>query len=433
MKRKLILTSIILILLTILFSCGLEPMEEGRSVTEYIFPYINFTLSEDGSYYTAEIVEGAAVSSVYISAVADYFDDSVPVLKFEGFVDPADAVNLKSITFESSQTSFTSDIFIYAENLEKINIVGAKDEDALSKLPDHLTVTGKHFHRWNITDNGAEAVMYELIHHERKDPTCTEDGNIEYWECPDCGKLFLDTAAGKETTKDKVLIKALGHKFPLIKVEESESTCLTHGYKEHWYCERCGELFWDAEGTEKATQDEVTKPFAPHKWDEGWQSDEEYHWHVCENGCGTTTEKEIHREVMNYNKKYHWYECSVCGRHLSGNEAHTFDEKGEYCTKCGYVYDNTDSSPGFDVEPVYEDPTGEISSSYDKTLNKWTFTLVPTNKKSLPIGWEWYVDGEAVEGADTATFEFIPPSEESYVIFCMFWNDKGAGSSEVNI
>lgn len=432
MKRNIFLTSIIFILLIVVSSCGLEPMEAGRSVNGYIFPYIFFELSEDESYYTASILSGAAVEKVYIPGYVDYFDNDVPVKEFTGFEEPEDSVNLVEIRIDATVKRIAEGAFEKAVNLKKIIIVGNETEDGWSNLPI-LTVAGDHFHGWKITDEGAEAVMYELIHHERKDPTCTEDGNIEYWECHDCGKLFLDTTAEKETTKDKVIISSLGHKFPLIKVEESESTCSTHGYKKHWYCERCGELFWDAEGTEKATQDEVTKPFAPHKWDEGWQSDEEYHWHVCENGCGATTEKEAHSEVLNYNKKYHWYECSVCGRHLSGNEAHTFDEKGEYCTKCGYVYDNTDSSPGFDVEPVYEDPTGEISSSYDKTLNKWTFTLVPTNKKSLPTGWEWYVDGKAVEGADTATFEFIPPSEESYVIFCMFWNDKGAGSSEVNI
>lgn len=44
-------------------------------------------------------------------------------------------------------------------------------------------------------------------------PTCTAKGNVEYWSCSDCGKLYLDAAMTKETTANDVLIKAVGHRF----------------------------------------------------------------------------------------------------------------------------------------------------------------------------------------------------------------------------
>lgn len=44
-------------------------------------------------------------------------------------------------------------------------------------------------------------------------PTCTEDGNIAYWYCPDCGKYFADEACTQEITLESTEIKALGHDY----------------------------------------------------------------------------------------------------------------------------------------------------------------------------------------------------------------------------
>ena len=40
------------------------------------------------------------------------------------------------------------------------------------------------------------------------EPTCEEDGNIAYWKCERCGKLFLDADGSKETTAEAVVLKA---------------------------------------------------------------------------------------------------------------------------------------------------------------------------------------------------------------------------------
>lgn len=48
------------------------------------------------------------------------------------------------------------------------------------------------------------------IHHKAVEPTTTDPGTREHWECPDCHKLFLDAALTKETTADEVIVPALG-------------------------------------------------------------------------------------------------------------------------------------------------------------------------------------------------------------------------------
>lgn len=55
---------------------------------------------------------------------------------------------------------------------------------------------------------------HELIHVERKEPTCSENGNIEYWQCRLCKRCFTDENAGSEV-KD-VGIAHTGHHFSSV-------------------------------------------------------------------------------------------------------------------------------------------------------------------------------------------------------------------------
>ena len=61
---------------------------------------------------------------------------------------------------------------------------------------------------------------HKLTHHELKAATCTEAGNIEYWQCSVCNKLFSNEAATQEITDAASLeIPAKGHQY------NSEGTC----------------------------------------------------------------------------------------------------------------------------------------------------------------------------------------------------------------
>ena len=71
---------------------------------------------------------------------------------------------------------------------------------------------------------------HKLTHHEAKAATCTEAGNIEYWQCSVCNKLFSDEAATKEITDATILvIPAKGHTF------DSEGNCTVCHYKDFRY------------------------------------------------------------------------------------------------------------------------------------------------------------------------------------------------------
>ena len=75
-----------------------------------------------------------------------------------------------------------------------------------------------------------ELKPHKLTHHEAKAVTCTEAGNIEYWQCSVCNKLFSDEAATKEITDaTSLVIPAKGHTF------DREGNCTVCHYKDSRY------------------------------------------------------------------------------------------------------------------------------------------------------------------------------------------------------
>lgn len=54
---------------------------------------------------------------------------------------------------------------------------------------------------------------HKLIKTDKKDPTCTEDGNREYWTCEICGKIFSDANGETEITLADTVVAATGHSY----------------------------------------------------------------------------------------------------------------------------------------------------------------------------------------------------------------------------
>lgn len=60
---------------------------------------------------------------------------------------------------------------------------------------------------------GNEYDVHQLIKHEAKEPTCTEDGNNEYYECSVCGNYFKDAEGENKTGISNIIIAAKGHHY----------------------------------------------------------------------------------------------------------------------------------------------------------------------------------------------------------------------------
>lgn len=137
------------------------------------------------------------------------------------------------------------------------------------------------------------ALGHLLTHVDAKEPTCTENGNIEHYICTreGCGELFLDSEGTKGTTLDGVTLRA-AHR--LMHVDEVPSTCTEDGNIEYYQCTRegCGRLFSDATGQNELTAADVILP-AAHDLKKVEAKDPTYaqdgsieHWVCTRKGCG---------------------------------------------------------------------------------------------------------------------------------------------------
>lgn len=92
----------------------------------------------------------------------------------------------------------------------------------------------------------AHGHKHVLVQVERTEATCTEDGNVEYWECSGCKKKFANSTGTKEITD--VVLHA---HHELSKVSANDATCTTSGNVEYWQCSACEKKFTNSSATEE--------------------------------------------------------------------------------------------------------------------------------------------------------------------------------------
>lgn len=201
------------------------------------------------------------------------------------------------------------------------------------------------------------------IHHEYKSASCTELGNIEYWECNDCGSRFGDSAC-TGAISGSVVIDAPGHSP--AKTEATVATCISQGNIEYWYCSSCASYFTDeycttelsdrnGDGLVNKEDTVISKDLTNHDYSDEWSSVLDGHYHECNReGCGQHDTLIPHDWTNNNGKckdcqytclhtnqtlvsldgSYHQNKCDVCHIYLGEKGNHSLNEQG-HCD-CGY-------------------------------------------------------------------------------------------------
>ena len=190
---------------------------------------------------------------------------------------------------------------------------------------------------------GAEReVSHNIIHVEAKAPTCTENGNIEYWYCDKCGAAWLDAECTLNTNLKAVVLGATCA-TNAVHTAAKEATCFEHGNVEYWYCANCDVYYLDAACTIITNAKSVIIPIthnvihveakAPTCTEPG---NIEY-WY-CDI-CGSAWTDELLREVTNlknvvlpiaHNIEYVAAKAASC--YEPGNIEYW------YCTECGSAW-----------------------------------------------------------------------------------------------
>lgn len=129
-----------------------------------------------------------------------------------------------------------------------------------------ITYSDNYENNVKIKEIEASSCADRLVEHSAIEPTCIKEGNKQYWTCSLCETHFLDAGAQNVTTLDAVTLSKREH-FP-EKVDAKDPTCTEDGNIEHWMCSRegCGALFSDAAGQNETTPDAVRIPATKHDY-----------------------------------------------------------------------------------------------------------------------------------------------------------------------
>lgn len=197
-----------------------------------------------------------------------------------------------------------------------------------------------------------EEHSHTMQHHAAISPGCAKAGNIEYWECTGCGKLFSDSAGVTEIAADDIVVAATGtHTWgawtttaatctedgartracSICGLEEREdipaahtlthypalaAACGSAGNIEYYYCTVCFKYFADEGAEEEIAQEDISLP-----------ATEEHTWSEWSEVVATCTEGGVSER-----------DCTVCGRHEEQTISplgHTLTAHTEIPATCG--------------------------------------------------------------------------------------------------
>lgn len=230
-------------------------------------------------------------------------------------------------------------------------------------------------------EDPSETHQHKLVKHAAKEPTETQNGNYEYWVCSICGLYFRDADGKLEAGSADIVIPAKQHEHQLIRHEAKEPTCTENGNLLYFECETCHALFLDEENPEQTIPSHVITEATGHTANEEWESDGLSHYHTCE-VCGDkipeSAEPHIYGSEWGKNSLSHWKNCEICGNR-DGEAEHTFGEDN-FCEVCDF--EKRTPSTGFEYQLNADNASytlvgiGECQESD---------IVIPSTYKGLPV------------------------------------------------
>lgn len=209
------------------------------------------------------------------------------------------ALTLNNLSAQDTEDLFhTLDVLLKIGSAKDLNeqigttllesLIGSESQNGLAySLKDigakdyaFLTESGEdYFAVMRVSDLPPDAPVQEhkhvMQHIESNQPTCTGEGNVEYWHCTGCGKDFADENGNTET--ENVTVDATGH-LPILKFDAEK----------HWYeCKYCNEVVVES-------QPHSSSLYLKNKME---------HYKVCE-VCGITFAEGAHSSEES---------CTICG------------------------------------------------------------------------------------------------------------------------
>ncbi len=111
----------------------------------------------------------------------------------------------------------------------------------------------------------------DVVAHEAVEPGCHYEGNIAYWTCAECEKVWTDEALTQLTNIKNVILPAIGGE--VTHVVAKDPTCKDGGNIEYWTCEKCEQVWADEALTQITNIKNVQTGTIDHVYDNDQDAD----------------------------------------------------------------------------------------------------------------------------------------------------------------
>ena len=170
------------------------------------------------------------------------------------------------------------------------------------------------------------------------EPTCSQQGNILYYECTDCGKWFEDSAAQNEITDKNSVILTVNHSLGvLIPQADPVHTVnkLKDGMKAHYICSNC-KTYFTAQKRE-TTKESLVIPAPEHEYEPNAYKGKDGHAAGCACGAMEAVQPHVPGPAATETTDQ---TCTVCGYIIQVSLNHQHDPekvpaKDPTCTESG--------------------------------------------------------------------------------------------------
>ncbi len=240
---------------------------------------------------------------------------------------------------------------------------------------------------------------------DAKEATCTEPGNIVYWQCQACKNCYSDLGLTKEISIEETVIPA-GHK--IVRVEAKAPTCTEDGNIEYWTCSVCNQLFSDEAGTHEITEGETVDPATGHHYVNG----------TCTE-CGEK-DPDYRPDLISYYNIYVEDVCDGVEVTLSNNVVREGNSISVYVEKdtANYTFDNFQVYYKRNYYGPWEVLEEGVQPGEYPIRNIWTHIYIKAEgaeEKEDPTGIE-QVEGVKVYTKDGSLYVQTPQREQVLVI-----------------
>ena len=221
---------------------------------------------------------------------------------------------------------------------------------------------------------------------ERKESTCTADGNLAYYICLGCGKWYTNGSGDTEIVDKSEIVIAAGHTIRYVAAKNA--TCTEDGNTAYYRCLGCGKYYEDKDASvEIRDKSSVVKPKTPHEMT-FFEAEEatcskpgNVAYYSCSNCEKLFEDSEGEREISDKSrvktKKAHQYEdkyCVVCGAH-EPTEGILYYETDFGCTIIGI--EETDETEIYIADEYNGKTVTAIGSNAFENRDKITAVSLP--------------------------------------------------------